>query len=647
MRAEASLLGSERARAFAIACAAALGGCSLLTSYDGLLPDSAAGRAPAPRRPSRRRARLRRAARPSARPRAAAAARRRRAAPRAAQAERSDGGANAGGAEAGGGGSMRACPAATLRRRQGGCAIRTCSIDATTATSAPLEACTLGCLVRPQGHDDACHCTPGGFYCGGDKVEGNPNTLYKCKSDGTGSVVRHCTQTAASSTRTRTTPAADACPTLDFQTALHEMPGARRLTRHLPQLAFRDARGERVFAVERLTLAGSADAADLAIADKPSLASTPSSRPREDGLWVRDLGSRNGTYVDGLQVTGARVPDKGKVRFGSKEVVVDYNPFGPRFAHVEVWPDAGFGRPCRPKRLACGSSSRRLRGSRRWTRRSTSMEKRVRARSSSLVRFTMPRRVRRSRSSSSTPLHCPEPTSSTPSSPRGTRRRCVHRMLSAPAPAPIESAHGRNVFFDEIGELHDRDAAEAASRPRVAQRSTPVLGRPRIEASMSASFRRRTATSSTMVNGGRAQRRPLLPASSVLPVGVPPSSANGSTWSSSSSASCRTPRRGLAASATRRAPRSTVKLGNTSADSRNVVERAAAFGARRAIAMSDPPPSRPPPPLRDPTASRPARSPIPISPPSSPPWIALTASSETTPSAAAGPSVFYGATAAA
>jgi len=56
--------------------------------------------------------------------------------------------------------------------------------------------CTYGCILRP-GLDDTCRggggvCMTGGFYCGGDKLDGDPQTLYKCQSDGTGSVAKTC-----------------------------------------------------------------------------------------------------------------------------------------------------------------------------------------------------------------------------------------------------------------------------------------------------------------------------------------------------------------------------------------------------------------------------------------------------------------------
>jgi hypothetical protein len=44
--------------------------------------------------------------------------------------------------------------------------------------------CEFGCVVSP-GNDDTCRggggtCVEGGFYCGGDKLDGDPHTLYRC-----------------------------------------------------------------------------------------------------------------------------------------------------------------------------------------------------------------------------------------------------------------------------------------------------------------------------------------------------------------------------------------------------------------------------------------------------------------------------------
>ena len=55
--------------------------------------------------------------------------------------------------------------------------------------------CRVACTVRP-GTDDACTdtatCQDGGFYCGGDKVAGDPQSLYTCAA-GAGTNRKVCT----------------------------------------------------------------------------------------------------------------------------------------------------------------------------------------------------------------------------------------------------------------------------------------------------------------------------------------------------------------------------------------------------------------------------------------------------------------------
>jgi hypothetical protein len=60
--------------------------------------------------------------------------------------------------------------------------------------------CAAGCVTRPT-LDDACAaadgaCTDGGLYCGGDKLAGDPRTLYRC-SAGAGVVVMTCATACA------------------------------------------------------------------------------------------------------------------------------------------------------------------------------------------------------------------------------------------------------------------------------------------------------------------------------------------------------------------------------------------------------------------------------------------------------------------
>ena len=55
--------------------------------------------------------------------------------------------------------------------------------------------CAYGCVAVP-GNDDACRggggtCQDGGYYCGGDKLDGDPATLYVC-SGGAGTSPMRC-----------------------------------------------------------------------------------------------------------------------------------------------------------------------------------------------------------------------------------------------------------------------------------------------------------------------------------------------------------------------------------------------------------------------------------------------------------------------
>lgn len=70
-----------------------------------------------------------------------------------------------------------------------------CNADGKTA--AVVRACKHGCSVNP-GDDDSCRCSPGGAYCGEDQITGNVNTLYRCGSNGVStSVIARCSRGCA------------------------------------------------------------------------------------------------------------------------------------------------------------------------------------------------------------------------------------------------------------------------------------------------------------------------------------------------------------------------------------------------------------------------------------------------------------------
>ncbi len=113
-------------------------------------------------------------------------------------------------------------------------------------------------------------------------------------------------------------------------------------SRSQPRVTWVDAAGKHDAVIDGKVLLGSAPGSGIVIGDPTISRLHAELEAKQDGLWVRDLGSRNGTFVDGLQVLGARVPDRGKIRLGSTELVVDYNPTQRR--NIEIWPTAGFGK---------------------------------------------------------------------------------------------------------------------------------------------------------------------------------------------------------------------------------------------------------------------------------------------------------------
>ena len=65
-----------------------------------------------------------------------------------------------------------------------------CNSDGKSATL--IRTCSHGCSVN-SGDDDSCRCVAGSAYCGGDVIDGDANTLYRCGSNGVStSVIKSC-----------------------------------------------------------------------------------------------------------------------------------------------------------------------------------------------------------------------------------------------------------------------------------------------------------------------------------------------------------------------------------------------------------------------------------------------------------------------
>ena len=109
-----------------------------------------------------------------------------------------------------------------------------------------------------------------------------------------------------------------------------------------PRIEWTDANGKQTKPVVGKTVVGSSSGAGIVIADPMVSRLHAELEVRDDGLWVRDLGSRNGTFVSDLQVSGARIPEHGRIRIGATELLVSYDPA--RARPVELWPSESFGK---------------------------------------------------------------------------------------------------------------------------------------------------------------------------------------------------------------------------------------------------------------------------------------------------------------
>jgi two-component system response regulator GlrR len=112
-----------------------------------------------------------------------------------------------------------------------------------------------------------------------------------------------------------------------------------RLSRK-PILSWSDGGGRHTREVGESLVLGGAEGVDLVIADAAVSRLHAELELLDSGLWVRDLGSRNGTFVQGVRVTRACIPEGGQLRVGATDLTVSY---APEPTPVEIWPDERFG----------------------------------------------------------------------------------------------------------------------------------------------------------------------------------------------------------------------------------------------------------------------------------------------------------------
>ena len=106
-------------------------------------------------------------------------------------------------------------------------------------------------------------------------------------------------------------------------------------------VAWTDGDGHHELEVSEKVLLGSSASARIRVQDRTASRIHAELEPRNDGVWIRDLGSRNGTFVEGLLVERARLPSpRARVGLGNAVLTVTV---GVEPARVPLWPDARFG----------------------------------------------------------------------------------------------------------------------------------------------------------------------------------------------------------------------------------------------------------------------------------------------------------------
>ncbi|MDP9151193.1 MAG: sigma 54-dependent Fis family transcriptional regulator, partial [Myxococcota bacterium] len=116
---------------------------------------------------------------------------------------------------------------------------------------------------------------------------------------------------------------------------------AQTSTRPVPRLQWHDDTGARTAKVERRCVLGSAPHCDIIIADPAVSRVHAEIEPREDGIWIRDLNSRNGTFVEGVKIESASVMHGFTIHVGASDLLVDYANV--EHKPVESWPSERFG----------------------------------------------------------------------------------------------------------------------------------------------------------------------------------------------------------------------------------------------------------------------------------------------------------------
>ncbi|MGZ3424313.1 MAG: FHA domain-containing protein, partial [Polyangiales bacterium] len=115
---------------------------------------------------------------------------------------------------------------------------------------------------------------------------------------------------------------------------------ARTALRAYPDLHWTDSAGAHVHNLASRATIGSADHVDVVVHDRQVSRLHAEMELRDDGAWIRDLGSRNGTFVGDVRVVEARVPENAQIRVGGSALTLRAAPVP---TAIDLWPHDYFG----------------------------------------------------------------------------------------------------------------------------------------------------------------------------------------------------------------------------------------------------------------------------------------------------------------
>ena len=109
------------------------------------------------------------------------------------------------------------------------------------------------------------------------------------------------------------------------------------------RLDWEDATGPRSRPINKSAILGSSENADIVLGDATISRLHAELEFHDDGVWIRDLRSSNGTWVSGVRVERALVPHLGRIRVGQTDLILSHVRRGATHTpEVAEWPEPKF-----------------------------------------------------------------------------------------------------------------------------------------------------------------------------------------------------------------------------------------------------------------------------------------------------------------